>query len=294
MAAGDRRGELIHLQLSLETAPPERLEALRAAERELFHSLSAQLGLPLLAGVDAQWSRGHVRALHAPPPPSMRALFTHPSLRFVEELSIDNPHLDLSDQLDLLRQLKPRTLSTVRLKAHDGTYRYGGSLSLSPLLTLPALRQLFAEASLLQLNSGGQCGAEVLELSALHSPPSVILSWQLPRLNALTLCGRNFNTWHESHRGENFVREVGLPPMEWPRLLEPRGFGDRGWAPNLQALTFAGYSVLDEDAAQLRPLLEREVEVDLSGCAVSATAVARLEGTPRLRLPVGPVVELDD
>ncbi|MFT3836290.1 MAG: hypothetical protein QM723_04760 [Myxococcaceae bacterium] len=294
MAAGDRRGELIQLQVSIENAPPERLESLRAAERALFHALSDQLGLALLAGVDAQWSRGHVRSLHAPPPPAMRSSFSHPSLRFVEELVIDNPHLDLADQIDLLQSLKPRTLHTVRLKANDGEYRYGGSLSLRPLLTLPALRQLVAEASLLQLNAGGQSGAEVLELSALHSPPAVILSWQLPRLKALTLCGRNFNTWHETHQGASFVREVGLPPMEWPRLLEPRGFGDRQWAPLLRELTFAGYSVHDEDAAQLRPLLEREVAVDLSGCAVSATALARLEGTPRLRLPVGPIDGLED
>jgi hypothetical protein len=257
--------------------------------RELTH----ELGLPLLAGVDAQWSRGYVRALRSPPPPVMRQLFAHPSLRFLDELSLDNPHLDLADQIDLLQQSKPAVLSTVRLKANDGQYRYGGSLSLRPLLSLPGLKRLFTEASLLQLNAGGSSTAEEIELAALHSPPPVILSWQLPRLTVLTLCGRNFNTWHESFRGEHFVREVGLPPMEWPRLLEPRGFGDRQWAPRLRDLTFAGYSVLGEDAAQLSGVLERELQLDLSGCAVSDSAMRLLAGAPRLRLPVGPVVELD-
>jgi len=301
MAAGDRRGELIHIQVALEDAPKDRQAALRARERALFKELSVELGLEALGGAEAEWRRGHVASVRSPNLRAMRSLFAHPAGRFVETLILDNPNLEMSDQVDLLGVLRPPHVTKVVVRTNDGAHRYDAGLSLGALLSLPALRSLKADAGRLDLRGTGNSGVIDLEAAALGFPLQVLAGWAFPRLETLTLGARSAAVYLAPNvnmgAGVNYVREVPFDPILRARLQVPPRFSDRDWAPKLRALNFRSFIVLSEDTPGLFEVARRGAQLDLSECAVSERAYEELEPLQRtqpLNLPATPSAELED
>jgi hypothetical protein len=177
---GDPRGELIHLQLSAEA----RDERFVARERALLAG-DETLGGPrqVLASLDATWRRGFLSKVRAPPVAALRALLAHPSGALLDELVLDNPHLALDEQVDLVGRSQHPGLRVLEVRADSSGTHFEGEIGLGAALTLPALRRLTAAVRELSLGTRREraSGVETLELAAREVPLHALARWKIGR-----------------------------------------------------------------------------------------------------------------
>jgi uncharacterized protein (TIGR02996 family) len=256
LSRGDPRGDLITLHHALDgQRDPNRVKALREAEKQLLSRHSARLVPPELRGQvehRATWQNGFIRTLflqlrgNLSDADLLRQVLSHPSLRCLTELQLGFWSTGHEPVLAALSQLAPPALRTLQL-GRDGYGAVAGA-SLTALEALPRLERL-----------------------VLHEG----FSWDRPahrRLKRLELAAGSTILWDGLRRGRQSEPALQtLAELDGARL------------PALRALRVTGLNALGSLSRALgSPEFPALSELELDRCADLDGLCAALAASPLL------------
>lgn len=267
------RGELIRLQLELERTEGTQRATLQTRERELI-ARTPSLGGPdaVLARLDATWRRGFIARVQRPNWEGLRTLLTHPSGALVDELVLNNPQLQLDDQVELIARAKP-PLRALQIDSDDSGTRFEGIIECGPALQLPTLERASIVVRQLDLDTHPALISLVRELT-LGAP---VIPWPtletatFPNLTRLELLAIIGVTWQRPRFSTN--DRVPEPPV-----APGRRFRNGGVTPALEQLVLRNFFI---DGATLAMALELCAssplrELDVRGCQLATGIDAEL------------------
>lgn len=257
------RGELIRLQLELERAEGAQRATLQTRERELI-ARTPSLGGPdaVLARLDATWRRGFISRVQRPNWEGLRILLSHPSGALVDEFILNNPQLQLDDQVELIARSKP-PLRALQIDSDDSGTRFEGIIECGPALQLPTLERASIVVRQLDIETRPPLVSPVRELT-LGAP---LIPWapldaatfpNLTRLDLLAIVGI---TWQR--RGFSTNDQVPAPPVgPGPR------FRSGGVTPKLEQLVLRNFFIDGTTMAMALELCASTPlrELDVRGC----------------------------
>jgi uncharacterized protein (TIGR02996 family) len=265
--SGDPRGELIAVQCALAQATDakerERLEQKQAAFFKAHHlALMGAKDEVALAG--AKWSNGYVRSAGTPPASLLAAFLRHPSTRFLQELTIQNPYLPTGEMVDRIAETRHPSLRRLTFNSTQGKQVGLDPVDITRVVSwLPRLRELLVCAHAISLRPAD---SQLDRLELVSEGPTaslleVISEAKWPRLKELWID-------HSRPRYRQLWRRSGGRP---PHLEEGGGFVPRKFflGKATPALEFLALRSIDLDVAFYQalcaaPLLRQLRRLDLS------------------------------